>query len=276
MRVSPGSVVFAGFILVPLLVLTLSPVTITVSGPRLVVIGLASLSALAALVLFCLALAAAATRKAGRVSQVGQVEREVALIVAAGGALVVTEGLFLAITRWPFAVVYAAVVLAYVALWVAPGMRHIAFRAAVVARCTPDEAFALVSNPRNWPRYFPNIQVFEPIQLPLKAGDLIRDRVSGPLLVVDAVERVLVAEPGRRFGTAVTPNARHSSGVYEFSTVSGGTEIAYVYNATLTLTEALAGVAFERASLVAKLRQQREAGLQRVKQLLEAQPAASV
>lgn len=271
---SIGTVVIAAYVISPLLALAVFGRAITVLAEGRIALLVSAAAGTVAFVLFCVAAAVGARRRARPATRPGEVEREVNYIVASGAAVVLAIALLISPYGWQWAVAYAGIALVYIAIWVPPAMRRIGFRTSIVAGCTRNEAFALVSDPRNWHRYFPNLQVFEPIQLPLKVGDLIHDRVDAGSLVLEAWEQVVAAEPGRRFGTAVTPNKRKSSGVYELNDVPGGTEIAYVYDATLMLGEAILGSGPARSSLVGKLLAQREASLQRIKQLLEGQPAA--
>jgi Polyketide cyclase / dehydrase and lipid transport len=274
-KISAGNFVLAGFLVVPLLLLTLSPATITVSGPRLIGLGVASLTAIAAVILFCFAAAAAARRRAKPSSRTQEIHRETKLIVGAGGALLATEALLLAASRWQLALAYSAVLVAYVAMWIPAGMRRIGFRAAVLVRCTPEAAFALVSDPNNWPRYWPNLELRERPALPLHVGDVIHDRVTTGGLTLDAEELVTDFVAGREFGTSVI-GGRGSRGIYLVNAVDGGTEVAYVYETKLRLSEAWMGNALSRGSLTERLKSNRLAALERVKKLLEAEPVPTV
>ena len=271
-RPSPAAIVLVAFIAAPLLGLTLRPARFTVSAPALPALGLALLMGTAAVFLFGLSLAAGANRRARRASRPGEVHREVNLVAAAAGALVAGEALLLAVFRWELALAYAAVSVAYALLWIPPAMRRIGFRAAVVARCTPQAAFDLVSDPGNWPRYWPNLELRQRPTLPLHTGDVIHDRVTTDGLTLDAEELVTDYVPGREFGTSVI-GGRGSRGVYQVSPVDGGMEIAYVYSASLTLPEAWLGNAIKRGALQSRLRANRLAALLRIKHLLEAERA---
>jgi hypothetical protein len=92
---------------------------------------------------------------------------------------------------------------------------------------------------------------------------------------LEAEERVIAYEPGRRFGTTVVGD-RPNSGVYELREVAAGTEITYVYSAVLGIPMALLGGAFMPPRLVSRLREARLAAMERIKGLLESELPASV
>ena len=160
----------------------------------------------------------------------------------------------------------------YLLVFMPPAMRRIQFQSSVVARCTPMEAFALVSDPNNWPRYVPELSLRSRVRTPVKLGDLIEDRVVWNGVTHDAVERVIAYEPGERFATQVV-GGHGTTGEYELFAADGGTLINYRCRATLTLLEAWAGYGFRRGHLAAKLKEVRDPIMERIKNVLEAEPS---
>lgn len=228
--------------------------SVLTGGPGLVLFGIAWIMRL---------------RRGGKPARIEQLLQEQRLNAVGLGLFAATMTFALATNFTPLATIYAAAALAYV-LWSVPSStRRQSYRSAVVVRCTPEDAFALVSNPRNWPRYFPQLEVDEPVDAPSHVGSIIHVRVREGRQVVAADERVTELEAGRRFATAVvTPHA--NEGLYEFTPVADGTEIAYSFHGEMTVAQAVLGGAVNRNSLLKRMISQREEGMQRIKQLLEA------
>jgi len=69
------------------------------------------------------------------------------------------------------------VVLAWVLISVTPSMRRVEMQSAVEVSCSPAAAFDLVSDPRNWRRYIPELEVVGPVDHPVHTGTVIRTRI---------------------------------------------------------------------------------------------------
>ena len=214
-------------------------------------------------------------RRGRKPARIERLLQEQSLNAIAAGLFAATMTFALATSFTPLATIYGAAALAYVLLSVPSSTRRQSYRSAVVARCTLEDAFALVSNPRNWPRYFPQLEVDEPVDAPPHVGSMVHVRVREGRQVVEADERVTELEAGRRFATAVvTPHA--NEGLYEFTPVAGGTEIAYSFHGEMTVAQAVLGGAVNRNGLLKRMISQREEGMQRIKQLLEAPEPVTV
>ncbi len=214
-------------------------------------------------------------RRGRKPARIEQLLLEQRLNAIAAGLFVATMTFALATNFTPLATIYGAAALAYVLLSAPSSTRRQSYRSAVVVRCTPEDAFALVSNPRNWPRYFPQLEVAEPVDAPPHVGSVIHLRVREGRQVVEADERVTELEAGRRFATAVvTPHA--NEGLYEFTPVADGTEIAYSFHGEMTVAQAVLGGAVNRNGLLKRMIAQREEGMQHIKQLLEAPEPVTV
>ncbi|HET7338468.1 MAG TPA: SRPBCC family protein [Candidatus Dormibacteraeota bacterium] len=175
--------------------------------------------------------------------------------------------------RNPGALVVYAAIAVYLLAFVPRTMRRIQFVSTIVVRCTPAAAFALVSDPNNWRRYVPQLELRSPVRTPVQVGDLIYDRMVFPDMTHDAVERVIVSEPGVRFGTQIVGGGHGTTGVYEFAWADGSTHVTYRCHATLTLPEAWLGNGFRRGYITGKMKAARDEVMQRIKLLLEAEPA---
>jgi hypothetical protein len=175
----------------------------------------------------------------------------------------------------PPGLVYQGLVLAYVAMVVPAPNRRIAYREAIWVRSTPEAAFALVSNPGNWPKYASRIAAAESADSPVRLGSRIHSTVREGSLVVDADETVSVLEPGRRFGTTVL-DGTPAEGVYDLTPSSEGTEVAYTYTGSLTLSHALLSAAVSRGALLQRMAERRREALVAIKRLLEQPTPANV
>jgi polyketide cyclase/dehydrase/lipid transport protein len=172
-------------------------------------------------------------------------------------------------------IVLIAALMVYLLVFVPPAMRRIAFESEVVVGCSPDAAFALVSDPNNWPRYVPELQLRAVVRPPLKLGDLIYDRFAARDMTVEGIERVVAFEPGVRFGTQLVSGGHGTTGVYELFRTEGGTRIVFRCETSLTVLEAWAGNGFRRDFLASKLKANRDVTMQRIKGVLEADAAAA-
>jgi polyketide cyclase/dehydrase/lipid transport protein len=202
--------------------------------------------------------------------RVGDAEREQKFTALGFGLGAVCLTLFLMPSYAAVAIIYPFVVLAYV-LWCLPSRRRrVDFEVRITALCTADKAFGLVSDPLNWPLYFPEMEV-EPPRTPVGVGSILSVRIREGRGVLQAQEKVIAFEPPRQFGTAVV--GASGEGAYEFKDADGATEIIYRSHHMLTIEQSILGGALNREVLVARLVAFRTAGIERVRRLLEAEPA---
>lgn len=169
--------------------------------------------------------------------------------------------------------VVAAAIVIYLLAFIPARMRRLEFRSTIDVRCAPKDAFALVSDPNNWHRYVPELSLTAPVRTPVGIGDVIHDRIVRPNITNDGVERVIAYEPGVRFGTQMITGGHGTTGVYDFAWSDGITRITFSCQATLTLAEAWLGNGFRRGFITAQMKAGREVVMQRIKGLLEAEPA---
>ena len=256
------------FVIFPVWLISTEPVDAAVGSlPRLVLLVLSFLIGFPGFVLLVIVVALGII-PTGRRKRVQDVERQTTLTAVGMGSVAVMSTLALAAYFPAVAGLYGALALAY-ALWCVPmSVRRVYYRLAIVVQATPEEAFALVSNPRNWNRYLPQIGVEEPIDEPLHLGSVVHTTWSEKRTAYSEDEQVIDFEPGVRFGTA-SVHRRPSDGIYEMTPVAGGTEIAWTYWSALTYAQAVLGGALRRRALVARMIERRAASLQAIKRLLE-------
>lgn len=176
--------------------------------------------------------------------------------------------------RWPGGLVLFAVFVIWALIWAPERSRRIQMTSSIDVRCAPHTAFAFVSDPNNWPRYIPELELPEPVDVPLSVGATFRDRVARQNAEpFEAEERVIVFEPGSRFGTT---SGHGDSGISEFTPIPGGTRVSYTYRAVVGFAFALWGGMLRRRSMVAEMAANRARINQRLKRVLEEQQTVTV
>jgi len=191
-------------------------------------------------------------------------------------ALLIPVAAALEVSRPLIAAIYEPPVIAWVLLSCAPRSRRVEMRASIDVRCDVQAAFELVSNPRNWRLYAPELEVLEPVETPVRAGTLVRARLHYSGRVMEADEIVTVFEPPRRFGTAIPASPHVTTGGYEIVPSGGGTSITYTFRGSLTPLQSFFGGWLLRGRLDRRMKERREIALAEIKRLLEAEPAAPV
>ena len=170
--------------------------------------------------------------------------------------------------------IFPVMLAAYVAFALSSSARRQDYRVAIVVSSTPEAAFALVSEPRNWPRYLPQVESVEPRDVPLHAGSTIRYRVRAGQTLLEVEEVVIAFEPGLRFGTGLADPA--ATGIYELSAGPGGTVIAYSHSGQMPVAQSIITGVFGRKANLGRMIEARQTGMDAIKRLLEAQPAVTV
>lgn len=193
------------------------------------------------------------------------------------GCFVAAEFFLVASIDWRVGAGYLGLVVVWVLIWIPRRNRKLLMRAAIDVSCTPQAAFDLVSNPNNWPLYVPEIELVQPVAVPMQLGSVIHGRVRREgKITLEADEEVVAFEPGARFGTAMRQDTQPSSGIYEFEPVSGGTRIQYTYRTLISLPAAIFGIGLLRSRLVKAMSDRRTQSFARIKGLLEEPAATSV
>jgi hypothetical protein len=212
-------------------------------------------------------------KDSGRPIHIGDFEANNRQGALSFGSLVLASCAVAASFEWRVGLAFLGLAAAWFLLWVPTRSRRVDLTAEIEARCSPQAAFDLVSDPRNWSSYFPELTAAT-LDGPIGQGSVIQlqmTRQEG--WVVDAEERVTAFEPGRRFATAIIGLPRLATGSYGFEAVAGGTRIIYTYRSVMPLATALLG---GRIGLGRKMAINRGRGMARVKQLLEGEAATSV
>lgn len=260
------------FLLLPVVLVIRGPVQVAPFGRSLYIALLVAglLCGLPGLVLWGIVLVLRLARGRGPVT-IDQLGREQRLMALAAGFIVATMTFTLATNFSVLAPIYLSLVVAYVLYSVPSSARRLAYRSAVVVRRSPEEVFAFVSSPRNWPRYYPEyeIAVEEPIDEPLRVGSTIRLRLRFRGHLIEAAERVTEFEPYRRFASQVI-GPHSDDGHFEFTPMAGGTEVAYSYQNVMTVSQAVLGGSLTRRSLLREMIARRDASMQLIKEVLEA------
>lgn len=237
------------------------------------VLAVAFLFGAAALVCVGLALATSLLQIV-RPTPIADLRRAGTYAAWAGGLALPTVAILLALSNPLYALVYAVLVGFYL-LYAMPGSRRlIGYRSSITVRCPPETAFAFISDPHNWRRYLPEIQVVDPIDAPLRVGSTVTERVTLGRRVVVGRDEITLVDPNRKL--AMQAAGGKATGFYEFKPVDAGTEISYSSEHRLSVSEAVIGGVLRRGALVKLLLSRREVAMQRIKQILEAPPATTV
>ena len=272
--------VVAVFVALPLEYLSLrhSVYVITGAGP-LILTGIVALLALlliaASAVFFALAMLGIVLRFV-RPSTISSLQRTAALLALAGGSFAGFIDLALGLFDSVFAaLVYALAIGLYLVFTIPASRRHIGYKSLITVRCTPEAAFALISNPRNWPRYETGlVEIREPLDAPLRVGSIVRERARIAGSVFDGEDEVTLIEPSRKLGFRV--RTAGSTDLYEFTPVDGGTELSHTVDIPLSISDAVIGGALTRSASLERLLTRRKAIMQRIKEILEAPGPATV
>lgn len=190
----------------------------------------------------------------------------IALAVIAEAALVAS------LEPWMGVAIFALLV-AWVVLCMFPPLRRIEGRRSIQVACSPEAAFALLSDPHSWRLWTPELEVVEPSEVPIRLGTVVhgRMRIGGRQLEGD--ERVVAFDPPRMCASE-TLNIRGSGyDSYEMTATEGGTFITYTARFMRPIDRAALGEAFRSGHF---LTERWRTKMQRIKQLLEEGSAGSV
>src|SRR5437763_6350012 len=120
----------------------------------------------------------------------------------------------------------------------------------------------------------PHVESVVPSDVPLHAGSAIRYRVRAGQTLLEVEETVIAFEPGLRFGRGLADPA--ATGIYELSAGPGGTVIAYSHSGQMPVAQSIITGVFVRKANMRRMIEARQTGMDAIKRLLEAQPAATV
>jgi hypothetical protein len=202
----------------------------------------------------------------GRPVRVGDFEANNRDGVLSFGALILGSSAVAASFEWRVGLAVLGLAAAWALTWLPTRVRRVDLVSAIEVRCSPQAAFDLVSDPRNWSSYFPQLTA-DTGDDPVREGSVINVQLMREdKRVLHAEERVVDYEPGRRFATAIAEVATPATGSYDFEPVAGGTRIVYTYRSLIPLAMALLG---GRIRVRTKMAMRRGRGMARIKQILE-------
>jgi len=194
-----------------------------------------------------------------------------ARMVAVGAALLLLAELVVVFgLDWRAGLVFAALLAGWVLLWAPASRRRIRVIAPVHVRCSPREAFDFVSNPGNWPRYLPQLELVGSPDLPIRLGSMVRARVRGDdEVLLESDEVVTAFEPDSRFATTLVGSPGQSTGTWDIRHSRDGTDMVYTYSSIWDLATTVLGGAFRHNETLRQIAENRAAANERLARYLE-------
>jgi hypothetical protein len=216
-------------------------------------------------------------RRSGRPVRSGIRYAEDMLEMLGYASFVAAEFALIFVINWPAGTAFLILAAVWALVWFPRAARGVVVRGSIDVRCTSAAAFGLVSDPNNWPLYQPQIELARPVEVPVRVGSVIRQRLLRDGVVTsEGEEEVIAFEPGKRFGTTVREAAEPSTGTYGFEEVAGGTNVEYTFRSAISVPAALLGAGLRRKDLVKRMSERRAQTMDRIKRLLEETDATSV
>jgi hypothetical protein len=99
--------------------------------------------------------------------------------------------------------VLIALLVAWILLCLLPPLRRRGGRSSIQVACSPEAAFALVSDPQSWRLWTPELDLVESSEAPVRLGTIVRSRLQIEGRRLDANERVAIFEPPWRCGSEI-------------------------------------------------------------------------
>jgi hypothetical protein len=168
--------------------------------------------------------------------------------------------------------VLIALLVAWILLCLLPPLRRRGGRSSIQVACSPEAAFALVSDPQSWRLWTPELELVESSEAPVRLGTIVRSRLQIEDRRLDANERVAIFEPPWRCGSEILDAGGTGLDLYEMAASDGGTLITYVFRSVLPPAHAILGGAFRNYKLTERWRKK----MLRIKELLEERATGSV
>jgi hypothetical protein len=204
----------------------------------------------------------------------GDTPRDVRMVARGAALLLLAELVVVFGLDWRAGVVFAALLAGWVLWWAPASRRRITVTAPVHVRCSPGEAFDLVSNPSNWPRYLPQLELVGSPDLPIRLGSIVRARVrEGDAVILESDEVVTAFEPDSRFATRVVGAPGQSTSTWDMKASGDGTDMVYTYSSVWGLASMVLGGAFRRTEAMRRIAQNRAASNERLARELESEPS---
>jgi hypothetical protein len=199
-------------------------------------------------------------------------EAEVRLLAVALSVAVIAEIVAVASFELWMGVALAGVLLAWILFCFLPPLRRIDTRSSVQVACSPEAAFALVSDPQSWQLWTPELEHVEASEVPVRVGTIVRSRGRSEGSLLEGEDKVVVFDPPWRCGTEVLDVRGTSSDLYEIAATDGGSLVTYTFRAMMPPEAAMLGSALQRRPSAERWRKK----MLRIKQLLEGGTPGSV
>jgi hypothetical protein len=205
--------------------------------------------------------------------QLGEVEAEALPISIAIALGLIAEFLLVASFELWAGVGLIGLLLAWILLCFLPPLRRFEGMSSVQVACSPEAAFALVSEPQSWRLWTPELDSVESSEVPVRVGTVVHSRFRVGDRLMEGHERVVAFDPPRRCGSRVLDVHGDAFNQYDISTTDGETLIAYRLLQIYPVRQAvLGGVWNRRKSFTERWAKK----MQRIKELLEDGAAGSV
>jgi len=200
------------------------------------------------------------------------IERQLTTAVIGFELAIDSFALLMAIASPVFGLLISACAAAWVLLWSQSRFRRITISSSYVIPRSPEVVFAFVSDFRNLPKYYPDVESVEMLTTPpIGPGTQFRTHARLP----DGregvgVEQIVEYNPNRRFTSRAPFLPRPTLDEQTFEPVDGGTHVTHRFDHELSLASAMLGGRWYRLAAAKRfLLSRREAGQTRMKQLLE-------
>jgi hypothetical protein len=198
-------------------------------------------------------------------------ERQATMTAVGFGLVIDSFSFVMAIASSVDGLLISAGAAAWVLFWSQSRPRGTTISSNYVILRNPDVVFAFVSDMRNEPRYYPDVESVEMLTTPpIGSGTQFRSHVRLPNGQEAAgVEEIVDYEPNRRFTSRVAFSVRPNLDVHTFEPVERGTRVMHRFDFELSLSAALVGGRFWQTSATRKVMLRRDAGEIRMKKILE-------
>ena len=172
------------------------------------------------------------------------------------------------------ALVLSGVAMLWALLWMPRAMRQVGIRTSVVINRDPATVFAFVSDMRNSPAYFPEIESVEQVTPgSIGPGTQFRTRVRTPNGVFEGVEEIVDYEWASRLTSRVASGLRPNLEVLTFEPVQAATKLSHRFDSELSYGLAFFGQVLTKFALRREMVARRNAAWARLKNFLESTPS---
>jgi len=199
------------------------------------------------------------------------VERQLTTTVVGFELVVDSFSLLMALASPVAGLLISAGAAVWLIFWSQSRLRALTLASDYVVLRSPEVVFAFVSDFRNEPRYYPDVESVEMLTAPpVGPGTQFRSRVRLPDgREAVGVEEIVDYEPNRRFTSRIAATSRANIDAFTFEPVEIGTRVTHRFDFELSLAGAVLGGRFTQSVANRLLTLRRDAGEIRLKQILE-------